>query len=546
MLYGYCAATLASDTIEYLALTATDATSTHALATNTRQGMTDEAEPGALGTRILRFGSASSDPPDDEGDEDTRDDHNGKGLDLFDGRLKSGLEAEILLSRVETRALRRSQQRGEGAEEDLEPSAEPGLKFEAEIELVGNWRKSLALGQRPRDDVRETGQEISLGLSYRPSEKLLVFGEIKFLAEQVVFDDDSPRISEEAVERGETWILFNRISDSGYSLQLGRQNFIEPRLWWWDEDLDAVRGYYAGDSWRLYVAIAEELARTSSRELIDPVDEDVRRLFGLLNWSLSKRFNLSAFYLGQRDNSNTPGVDSVVKTVSEDQSDADLDWFGLRATGDISLSRGGTLRYRADSAVIYGDETLLQFEDDTPVTSLVDSKQKQSVSGWALDLGLNWILPLPQKPALKVFYAYGSGDKNFDDDTDRTFRQTGLQDQDDEFRDYGELLRPELSNLRITTVAIALPVHVGTRLTLGYHRFRQVYAVPFLREARIDIEPAGESRDIGQEISLFLEIRKWEDVEIDLIAATFKAGNAYGAAEGERSSKLFFKLIYEF
>ena len=458
------------------------------------------------------------------------------------------VEPNILLARAETRDRRRAEpDEEEGAEADLEPSAEPGLHFEGEFEFRAEWLKNIALGQRPEDDVRESGQEIQFGVSYRPNERFLAFGEIKLVAEQVVFADDMPRISEEAIERGETWLLFRRISDSGYSVQIGRQNFLEPRLWWWDEDLDAVRLYYARDSWRMYVGLAEELARTSSREdFIDPEVKDVRRLLGHANWVSSERLHLGVFFLHQRDNSNSPLIDSVVETGREDESDADLDWAGLRATGNINLSRGGTLRYRADTAFVRGDETLFEFQDDGPGLSRVTSIQKQRVRGWAVDLGVNWTLPLPREPTLQLFYAYGSGDKNLNNDTDRAFRQTGLQEKDEDFRDYGVVLRPELSNLRIATVAIRLPVHEDTHLTLGYHRFRQVYSAPFLREPRIDIEPTGESKDIGEEISVVTEFRQWEDLEIDLIAGSFKAGSAYGAASGERANRLFFKLIYGF
>jgi hypothetical protein len=458
------------------------------------------------------------------------------------------VEPNILLARAETRERRRAEPgEEEGAEADLEPSAEPGLHFEGEFEFRAEWLENIALGQRPRDDVRESEQEIQFGLSYRPNERFLAFGEIKLVAEQVVFADETPRISEEAVERGETWFLFKHISDSGYSVQVGRQNFLEPRLWWWDEDLDAVRLYYAHEPWRMYVGLAEELARTSTQEdFIDPEVKDVRRLLAHANWVSSERLDLGIFFLHQRDNSNSPLVDSVIETGREDESDADLNWAGLRATGDIDLSRAGTLRYRADVAAVEGDETLLEFEDDDPGLSRVTSIQKQRVRGWAVDLGVDWTLPLSREPTLQLFYAYGSGDKDLDDDTDRAFRQTGLQDKDEDFRDYGVVLRPELSNLRIATVAIRLPVHEDTHLTLGYHRFRQVDPAPFLREARIDIEPTGESKDIGEEISVVAEFRNWEDVEIDVIAGSFKAGSAYGAAAGERANRLFFKLIYEF
>lgn len=386
-----------------------------------------------------------------------------------------------------------------------------------------------------------------MGLSYRPSDRFLAFSEIKLVADQNVFADDTPRISEEAIERGEMWLLFKRVFDGRFSVHIGRQNFIEPRLWWWDEDLDAARFYYARDSWNLYLGIAEELARTSTRQdFIDPNQKDVRRLLGHVNWESSERFNLDGFFLYQRDNSGSPPVAGVIETVRADESDADLGWAGLRAAGDIGLSRAGTLGYRADAAVVSGDETLAEFEDQTPGLSRVSALRQRRVRAWAVDVEALWALPLRGEPTLRLIYAYGSGDKNLNDGTDRAFRQTGLQDKDEEFRDYGVVLRPELSNLRIATVALRFGLPAETRLTLGYHRFRQVYPAPFLREASIDIQPSGQSKDVGEEVSLVLQLRKWEDLEIDLIVGSFKADNAYGTATGERAERFFFKFIYEF
>lgn len=454
-------------------------------------------------------------------------------------------ESDIVVARAETRQ-RREQGFEEGAEADMEPSAEPGLEFEGDFEFKVDWLENTALGQRPRDDARFSEQEVALGLSYR-RDRFLAFGEIKLLADQAVFADDTPRISEEAIERGEMWLLFKRIADSDYSVQLGRQNFIEPRLWWWDDDLDAARFYYTREPWRLYFGLAEELGRVSSnQDFIDPENEDVRRLLGHVGWTSWEKFSLGGFLLAQRDNSGNLPIDSISETLRVDESDADLTWAGLRATGAFGLSRRGTLRYRADGAVVRGDETLLELQNEAPGFSRIAGIQQRRVRGWAVDLGANWTFPLRGDPTLKLIYAYGSGDNNLDDDTDRAFRQTGLQDQDEEFRDYGVVLRPELSNLRIATLAFGLLVHSGTRLTLGYHRFRQVDAAPFLRETRLDSEPTSESKDIGEEVSFVVELRKWEDLEMDIIAGSFRAGRAYGAGAGERSNRLFFKLIYEF
>ncbi len=73
-----------------------------------------------------------------------------------------------------------------------------------------------------------------------------------------------------------------------------------------------------------------------------------------------------------------------------------------------------------------------------------------------------------------------------------------------------------------------------------------MYPAPFLRDARIEADPTGNSKDIGEELSLLVELRKWENLEIDLAAAIFESGDAFGVSAGERAKSLFVKVAYEF
>lgn len=429
---------------------------------------------------------------------------------------------------------------------DLEPPDGP-FEFGGSLELVREEIQNAAFGQRPGGDVRTSKQEIQLQLSYRANERLSALGEIKFQAEQQAYADETLRRSEKEVERGESWLYWQRLFDSDAAIKIGRQNFAEPRKWWWDDDLDALRFDYTRGSWHLMLGVAEALARKSSREhFIDPEEEDVLRVLGHADWKLSSSLQFSAFYLRQRDHSTRPSLDGLVKTARADDSDADLRWIGLRAAGDIDLSPGGALTYWLDTAAVAGDETVFEHQTETAGMSRVTSRQQQRVRGHAVDLGLIWNPSVARKPTMAVSHARGSGDKNLNDDTDRSFRQTGLQDPTQEFRYYGELLRPELSNLSITTATIGFGVTARSRLTLGYHRFRQVDPATFLRDARIDLRPTGRDNDIGREISLLVEVREWENFKVVLAAATFQAGNAFGAAAGERANSLFLEFTYEF
>ena len=147
---------------------------------------------------------------------------------------------------------------------------------------------------------------------------------------------------------------------------------------------------------------------------------------------------------------------------------------------------------------------------------------------------------------LTLSYAIGSGDRDPQRGADRSFRQTGLQSNDEEYRTYGELLRPELSNLRIPTVAVGLPILSKSHVELALRNFRQVYATPFLRDARIEAEPSGIHRNLGNEWLLSTAIKEWKNFQIEIFGATFRSGQAYGAAAKKNAYSLFTKISYEF
>jgi len=421
------------------------------------------------------------------------------------------------------------------------------FEFEGSLELVHEEIKNVALGQRIGDNERTSKQELQLQLSYRANDRLSAFAELKGQFEQRVDAIETSRTTENELERGEFWVFFQPLTNKDVSIKIGRQNFADPRQWWWDEDLDALRLDYARHSLHLTLGIAEAVVRKSSLEdFIEPEDEEVLRLLGHANWKHSSDLEFSLFFLAQRDESSRPLVNSRVKTVKIDESDADLRWAGLRGSGKFEFKWGSTLTYWVDAAAVTGEEVLFEYSNDASDNSRIISRRQQQVRGRALDMGAIWKLFKDASPSLAVSHASGSGDENPNDATDRAFRQTGLQDPTQEFRYYGELLRPELSNLSVSTAAIAFPILAESRLTLGYHRFQQIYPADFLRDGRIDLSPTGQDTDIGREISLLVEIQEWENLQIVFSAASFRAGNAYGTATGNRATSIFLEVTYDF
>jgi hypothetical protein len=409
-----------------------------------------------------------------------------------------------------------------------------------------DYRKNFALDSPDRDDLFRFDQEFQLRWSYRYNDWISFLIEGKVLGEHQIYKGGGGRGSTVDPERGETWARFDQLFGRDLSLKIGRQNFEEPRRWWWmttwtpapyateatrgSSNSASARNCRGNPCWRISPTLKTKASYALARA----------------NWRYFKGHGLDFFHLYHHDNSKTQPVGALVRRNREDPSDARLWWGGVRATGSEPIGQYGELSYWADVAVVSGREKLLELADTASKYELVTSRTNRRVQGWAIDLGLRWDSPLPGQPMFTLGYAVGSGDRSPERGSDRAFRQTGLQSDDEEFRTYGEILRPELSNLSIPVLAVRFPIFSKSYVEFAYRHFRQVHAAPFLRDARIEAEPNGINQNIGQEWMLYSLIKQWKKIEIELVGAAFKAGQAYGALSGRMAYSLFTKVTYEF
>jgi hypothetical protein len=417
----------------------------------------------------------------------------------------------------------------------------------AEYEVKLDFRKNFALDKPNKDDLLRFDQELQLRGFYRYKDWISTLIEGKVFGEHQLYTGGAAKRSEVDLERGETWVRFDNLFGSDFSLKLGRQNFDEPRKWWWDDELDAIGLRYRPGSWLFEFGVAHEFVPVSLIDnFVEPENKGVTRVLARGNWRYFKNHGLGLFILRQDDGSETQPVGALVKSDREDPSDARLWWAGVRALGSEPVAHYGELSYWADLAMVSGQEKLLELSDADDNRDVVDSRKKQQVRGWALDVGARWQSELPVQPAFILGYAFGSGDKNPESGTDRAFRQTGLQSNDEEFRTYGEILRPELSNLQIPVVAVQFPLFSRSHVEFAYREFRQIHAAPFLRDGRIDAEPDGKNKKIGDEWMIYSLVKEWRNVEVELVGAAFRAGNAYGPLAGKMAYSFFAQVTWEY
>jgi hypothetical protein len=412
-----------------------------------------------------------------------------------------------------------------------------------EYEINLDYLRRRVLGDsvdQPDRALLEQGLEVEAFYSW--GAPLSLFAQARVAMEEDLLTDTQDEVSDFFVERGEMWLNSENIAGSHVNLELGRLDFEDERRWWWDEDLDAVRVAYETETAEIALALARELGpRRSDQSFVAPEHDRVLRVIGEASWDWRPNHALELFALYQNDHSRTEQPGHVVHREREDESDARLGWLGARLMGGWDLRTRGILGYWLDTALVRGEERLVEFAELSHSRSLAEERTRRDVRGWAVDAGLTWIVPVALEPRLFAGYAFGSGDREPEEGTDRSFRQTALHANEagfggvERFAHYGVLLDPELSNLHVFTIGAGLSLLRSSSLDLVYHHYRLAEPASFLREAGVEATLTGEHRDLGHELDLVLALEEWERLELEVIGSVFRLGRAFGSDRGEWS-----------
>lgn len=431
--------------------------------------------------------------------------------------------------------------------------------FGRPVQLSGSWeytneqRHNFDLNSANARDRRVHSNEITLAARTRYTPDTEIFVQAVGLHNSRSTQGNAGTDNSQSLERGQTWVKFERLGGTPWALQVGRVALIDRRAWWWDDDLDAVRLLHGGDRWRLDTGLAHEVARVSSAESgIAPSARGVTRWFGQATWSLAPRHAIDAFWLYTHDGSSQQAAGSVLASEDDtDPSDLNVRWFGLRASGEWRPDQGPRLAYWADSALLRGSETLTRYTEGADGQFTAGTSSTRSVRGEALDVGATLIFPVALRPSITLAYAYGSGGER-SATLDANFRQTGLQENKarvagvKRLRRYGELLRPELSNLAVSTLGAGVRVLNNSSLELVTHRYRQPVPSTELPGARLSTDPLGLSGDIGRELDLVLVLREWRQVELTFKWLRFTPGAAFASNRRDPAHAIEFGVAVNF
>ena len=374
----------------------------------------------------------------------------------------------------------------------------PFLTFGAEVELEFEFEQNFDLDDAEDDDLAILTPELALAFSFDPSKYFRVFVNFELLKDFALVEPE--REERRMILRlTQAYLLFKELADGRLSFQLGRQRFDDEREWLYDEELDAVRVFYRWSDLSLEASVSRrDLVK---RNLFN--GQDLERINNYLlygTYALTKDADIAAYAFLRDDRS--PERERPI-------------FFGLHSSGEII----DDFDYWLELAHVRGR----------------DGARK--IRGIGFDLGASYQAGLPLRPAVTIGYAFGTGDADSKDRVDRSFRQTGLQENEDRFQGvtsfkyYGELFDPELSNLQIFTAGIGVRPTRRSSIDLVYHYYLQHKASDEIRDTSIDADPTGRSKKLGTEIDLIFGYEEIRNLELKLALGYFIPGKAFPNAD---------------
>ena len=280
--------------------------------------------------------------------------------------------------------------------------------------------------------------------------------------------------------------------------RLGRQSFDDPMEFIWDEDLDGLRLSFDFGNTELELSQTREDWFEAST--LDRVDK-INNTYGALKL---------------RPNKNTIWTPYVIHRAGDafgDSPDFDSTWIGLQA---IVQPKGSSWRYWFHATAMDGTET-------DP-----DSNSDIDLQGQAVQLGLNWTANVAWEPTFTLALSHASGGER-----DERFRQTGLHGNDfalnnkTTFRYLGEVLDPELTNIRILTAGVGAAITKKWTADIAVHSYQQVEIEDNLRGSDIEFEPLGLDDDLGIGADLVVNYEHNKQLNLIMTSGRFVPGDAF-------------------
>jgi len=452
----------------------------------------------------------------------------------FNVFLPAGIAVEVEheeglagLPLAEERGLLEGTGQSRRANDDLDDDFGGGTRLTENLGMFGQavagyfYEDNYNLDVNDDEDELDLATRLRLRFHYFVSEDIVLVTEGNWVT-AVKFDEGSSPSQDEAMafRFGENFLYWSdAFGIPDLDLQLGRQDFDDQREWIYDENLDALRAFWSMPGFAIEGSVGTQIGGNS-----DPRDR------GNLNASLyvsnNSRKKHLASWMFYRD------IDAYT-TGNRDFQAQDTLHVGLRALGEWIPDT----KSWAEGALLFGD------------------REGRRLRAWAYDVGTTWEPDFANPFYFTVGYALGSGEES-STGTDTRFSQTGFEDNSaryggvSSFRYYGELLRPELTNMGIFTTGIGAKITNNLSVDLVYHNYRLDVVTDDLSfynpddYTNIDPDSIAAEPDLGWETDLVFGMRGFKGWDFKLIFAYFEPGDALPGQEGAFFSR--FQMRFRF
>ncbi len=179
-----------------------------------------------------------------------------------------------------------------------------------------------------------------------------------------------------------------------------------------------------------------------------------------------------------------------------------------------------------------------EFIYETGKSYLDDTKEKSSISAFAVNTGINYYIPVKLNPVISIQYAYATGDKDRSDYT--SGNRSGSTGDDKGFISFGTFsggfaLKPTLSNIQMFRGGASFAPFSQAQspfLKKMTASLKYAYYMKAEKESRIKGGVAGEAnKNIGQGIDLAFRWQIFYDMSFYVNYGLFLPGKAYDDAE---------------
>ena len=445
----------------------------------------------------------------------------------------------------------------------------------ASVQYISEHKDDL--GTNPaRDDTQDSlSEQLYVSADLRTSEDLQFYfsGRALNIDGETGFTDDNDEDNDAAVDQGflelrELYVLNrNLFGVTPWYLQAGRQRLREPRALWWNSDNDLIKVGYDSSLLKGFIAAGEDTTSWRTGRGTDYMrdDENRFRVMGETSWQYSYNHFLEGRVLYENDHSGTTATGGSVSATDMDREDQDMVWFGARLAGTTKNIPAalGSLKYRADLVGLTGEENIeSSVASATPGVNTVTGNNKRDVNAWAFDGDITFVPPKMRGLALTAGYAFGSGDGSTTGDSS-AFRQSDIQGSSSRVglerqaqRHYGEVLRPELSNIHILSAGAGYPLSAATDIGLTYYYYHLDEEATGLRYSGITAPVNGRDGSLGHAADLALNVGLTDEFDLQtpyiddigfrFVVGGFTPGDAYEPTGNDNSYRLFTELKVRF